>query len=95
LAPLPNRDVDTRFRPVDALASAGRLPILLTGVGRERAEIAATVEAFIAAADHHRTNLDVIDVPEGRHGFDTLDHTESSRSAVTQAMSWVITNLRH
>lgn len=94
LAPLPGRDPGARFHPVEAVRTAGALPILLTRVGRERPEIAATVEAFTAQAALHRARLTVIDIPEGQHGFDTLDHNESSRSAVLQAMTWVITALQ-
>lgn len=93
LAPLPGRNIDSRFRPVDAVRNAGPLPMLLTRVGRERPEVAATVEAFTAEAASHQARLTVIDVPDGQHGFDTLDHDETSREAVNQAMSWVVANL--
>ena len=93
LAPPPGH-LDARFRPVDAVRAAGELPILVTRVGRERAEVAATVEAFRAEAELHRVRVEVIDVPEGQHGFDMLDHTQSSRAAVSQAMTWVVTALR-
>jgi acetyl esterase/lipase len=93
LAPLPGREPGTRFRPVGAVRAAGALPILLTRVGRERAEIAATVAAFTAEAELHHVRLSVIDVPDGQHVFDMLDHDESSRAAVSQAMTWVVTAL--
>jgi acetyl esterase/lipase len=89
LAPLPGWDVDTRFCPVEAVRSAGSLPILLTRVGREQPEIAATVEAFTASAERHQVAVDIIDVPDGQHSFDMLDHTDSSRAAVTEAMTRV------
>jgi acetyl esterase/lipase len=89
LAPLPGWDVDARFRPVEAVRTAGAVPILLTRVGREHPEIAATVEAFTASAERHQVAIDVIDVPDGQHSFDMLDHTESSRAAVTEAMTRV------
>jgi hypothetical protein len=34
-------------------------------------------------------SVEIVDVPEGRHSFDILDHTEQSRAAVQQAMGWV------
>lgn len=94
LAPLPGWEVDPRFRPAEALAPAGSPPILLTRAGREATEIAAGVEAFTAEAHARGAHLDVIDVPEGRHSFDVLDHTPASRAAVTRAMSWVLRALR-
>jgi len=89
LAPLPGWDVDARFRPVEAVRSAGSVPIVLTRVGREQPEIAATVEAFTASAERHQVAVDVIDVPDGQHSFDMLDHTDSSRAAVTEALTRV------
>jgi dienelactone hydrolase len=93
LAPLPGWDVDTRFRPVEAVRTAGSVPILLTRVGREGPEIAATIEAFTASAERHQVAIDVIDVPDGQHSFDMLDHTDSSRAAVTEAMTRVTSAL--
>jgi acetyl esterase/lipase len=89
LAPLAGWDVDARFRPVEAVRTAGSVPILLTRVGREQPAIAATVEAFTASAELHQVAIDVIDVPEGQHSFDMLDHTDGSRAAVTEAMTRV------
>lgn len=93
LAPLPDRPVDPRFRPAEALAMAGTLPIVLTRVGLERPQLADRVEAFVAAADACGARLEIIDVPHGRHGFDMLDHTDESRKAVEQAFDRVITAL--
>lgn len=93
LAPLPGWDVDPRFRPVDAVQADGRLPVALTVVGREGPEVAATVAAFIAAARTRKRQRKLIDVPEGQHGFDMLDHTDCSRDAVRQAMAWVTEKL--
>lgn len=51
LAPLPGwNTVDARFRPVDAVRTAGELPVVLTRAGLEHAPIAATVAEFLAAA---------------------------------------------
>jgi acetyl esterase/lipase len=89
LAPLPGWEVDARFRPVEAVRTAGSVPILLTRVGREHPDIAATAEAFTASAERHQVAVDVIDVPDGQHSFDMLDHTDSSRTTVTDAMTRV------
>ncbi|BEL07114.1 hypothetical protein Q0Z83_053050 [Actinoplanes sichuanensis] len=91
LAPLPGWPVDPAFRPVEAVTGAVTPPIVLTRAGLERPEVAAGVEEFVRAADG--TRLDVIDVPNGRHGFDMLDHTEESRNAVFQAFDTVLAHL--
>jgi acetyl esterase/lipase len=95
LAPLPKwRDVDARFRPAQAVAAAGRLPIVLTRAGLERAEIAATVAEFLAAAGESGAAVEVIEVPDGHHGFETIDHTEQARQAVRSAVRSVLAHLR-
>jgi nucleoside-diphosphate-sugar epimerase len=32
-------------------------------------------------------------LPEGQHGFDTLDQDEASRAAMNHAMTWVVAAL--
>lgn len=94
LAPPPDWNLDARFRPAEAVANAGAVPIVVTRVGRERAEFAAAVENFVTSAENHQVNLEMIDVPNGQHAFDVLDHTEESRRAVGRAMSRVETAIR-
>lgn len=53
------------------------------------AEIAATVEEFLTAADRCWADVEVVDVPEGRHGFETLDLTDEARDAVRRAVEVV------
>jgi hypothetical protein len=91
---VPGWDVDRRFRPVAAAGAAGGVPVLVTRAGRESPEVAATVGAFIAGVTPQNRHLEVIDVPEGQHSFDMLDHTGDSRTAVSQAMTWVTETLR-
>jgi hypothetical protein len=91
LAPLPGWPVDPAFRPVDAVAAAGDLPIVLTRVGLENPVVAEGVEAFVAAAAKAR--LDIVDVPRGQHGFDYLDDDDESRAAVQRAVELVLAAL--
>lgn len=95
LAPLPGWGVDPRFAPGVALGEPGGAvpPLLLTRVGRERKEMAETVAAFLDAAGDAGVRVEVIDVPDGQHGFDMLDHTDESRRAVEQAADWVARRL--
>ncbi|MGN2636055.1 alpha/beta hydrolase [Nocardia takedensis] len=87
--------VEAGFDPVDALSAAvDRPPVLLTRVGRESIAVAASVAEFTEVAERHEVGVDVIDVPDGVHGFDTADHNEDSRAAVRQAMTWVAAALR-
>ena len=80
-------------RPIEAVAQASHLPILVTRVGKEQPQIAATVAAFLDTAAEHHVAVDVIDVPDGHHSFDILDHTPQSRDAVLTAITWVASAL--
>jgi hypothetical protein len=94
LAPLPNWGLPgSRFRPAEAVRGAGRLPVVLTRVERERPEVAATVAEFLAAAAETGAGVEVVDVPGARHGFETIDHTEEARGAVRHAVRTVLGHL--
>ena len=71
--------------PVVAPVRQVQVPIVLTRVGLEHPAIEATVDRLLALA----TDPEVIDVPNGHHGFDALDHNEESRRAVTSAVAAV------
>ncbi|MFF4409152.1 alpha/beta hydrolase [Streptomyces sp. NPDC001404] len=84
---------DSRFHPAAEVRNAGRLPIVLTRVGLENAEFTAKVEEFLTAAGDCGADVEVVDVPDGHHGFETTDHTEQSRHAVEHAMRSVLGHL--
>ncbi|MGW0120598.1 alpha/beta hydrolase [Streptomyces sp. NPDC003327] len=95
LAPVPGWEaVEPRFRPVDALGRAADAPpVVLTRAGLENPAFDATVRDFLVAAAAHGTDVEVVDVPHGRHGFELLDPTDESREAVTRAMDTVAARL--
>jgi hypothetical protein len=79
--------VDPRFSPIEAAPLFhGRL--VLTRVGLERPAFAESVTQFIDAISPEA--LLVVDVPNGQHGFDYLDHTEESRGSVMTAVTAVV-----
>ncbi|MFJ9516779.1 alpha/beta hydrolase [Kitasatospora sp. NPDC101801] len=96
LAPLPSWGVgvDPHFAPTAAVAGAGGLPVVLTRAGLESPEIAATVEEFRTAAADAGVQVETVEVPHGRHGFEVLDHTPESVLAVERAMASVLAHLR-
>ncbi|MEU8530160.1 MULTISPECIES: alpha/beta fold hydrolase [Streptomyces] len=94
LAPLPNWGVpEPRFQPVAALGATDRPPLVLLRMERERAEIAATVAEFLAAAEETAADIEVIDLPGGVHGFETVDHSEEARDALGRTMRAVLDRL--
>jgi dienelactone hydrolase len=84
---------DLAISPNEALRSAGGLPILLTRAGQEQPDVAEAVEVFVAAAAEAGNNLEIIDVPDGHHGFDTVDHADQSKAAVERALDWIASRL--
>lgn len=91
LAPLPGWPIDPRFSPVSAIRDPGLPvpPVVLTRVGLENPDIAATVADFLTAATDCGVSVDIVDVPNGHHSFDLLDHTDESRRAVETAVGRV------
>jgi hypothetical protein len=74
--------------PPAAQLRPGR-PLVLTRVGKEAPEPLAEVDRFLERAATTGTSVDLIDVPNGHHGFDAFDHTEESRRAVLEAVDRV------
>ncbi|MFI0943244.1 alpha/beta fold hydrolase [Streptomyces sp. NPDC021020] len=94
LTPLPSWGVQgPRFHPAEAVRTAGRLPVVLTRVGRERPEFAVTVEDFREAARAAGVDVQLVDVPSAEHGFETPDHSDEARAAVTTATGAVLARL--
>ncbi|MFF0378483.1 alpha/beta hydrolase family protein [Actinoplanes missouriensis] len=91
VTPFPGWPDDPRFRPAEAVVSAGDLPIVLTRVGEENPAVAEGVAAFVAAAE--KANLTIVDVPHGRHGFDNQNDSDESREAIMAAFNRVLAAL--
>ena len=94
LVPLPGWEVDKRFLPVEAVDSGAEVPLVLTRAGRDRAEVLAGIEAFLAAAEGAGRSVRLIEVPDGQHAFEILDRTERSGEAVLAARDAVVDLLR-
>ncbi len=84
---------DPRFHPVRAVAHAGKLPVVLVRAGRQLAEIAVTVEEFLTEAERRGAHVEVVDVPEGRHGCEPLDPTDEGRDTIRRAVEAVLARL--
>lgn len=78
---------------MQAVRTAGPLPFVLSRVEKERAEIDATVAEFLHAAEGTDLRLEVIPVPDARHGFEAVDHTDPARRAVERAVRTVLGHL--
>lgn len=69
------------------------LPIVLTRVGRERPEFQVTVDRFLARAKEVDATVDVIEVPDGEHGFDAFVPALESCEPVLTAIAGVTKHL--
>jgi acetyl esterase/lipase len=63
---------------------------VVTRVGQEQPDMQAEVDRFLSHAVANGVAVQVIDVPNGHHGFDIADHTDESRKAVRQAEELVV-----
>ncbi|MFJ2931777.1 hypothetical protein ACIO8G_03310 [Streptomyces sp. NPDC087219] len=86
--------MDSRFRHAEAVGTADGPPIVLTRAGREHSAFAATVEEFLTAAGKNGADVEIVDVPHGRHSFELVDPTEESRACAERAVRSVIGHLR-
>jgi acetyl esterase/lipase len=84
---------DTAISPYDSVRRAGDLPILVSRAGREEPELAERVDAFASLARAVGAEMKVIDVQNGRHAFDVVDDTDESKTAVSDALDWVVARL--
>jgi dienelactone hydrolase len=78
------RGVSLTYPVVPPLRRA-EVPLVLTRVGFESPAVQETVDRLAALAPSSQ----LIDVPNGRHGFDGLDHNDESRQAVVTAIDAV------
>lgn len=85
----PNRPLPDGFRPVDSLAPARRLAFVLTRVFLESPPIAEGVATFLSRAEAGALALEVIDVPNGYHGFDNLAASPGAVAAIEHAFNSV------
>jgi len=68
--------------------------MLLVRVERERDWIAETQAAFLHASTSAKPAVDVLEVADAEHGFETIDDTDASRRAIAASVDWVTGQLR-
>lgn len=83
-----------RFDCVRAVTAAPELPKLLVRVGAEFPSFSATQDAMVTAAREAGSRLEVVELPETLHGYETHTRHEPARSTTEWAMTWVAEALR-
>jgi dienelactone hydrolase len=72
---------------------AGFPPLLLVRAGRDDPDLNGSIDAFAAEALARNLDLELVNHPDGRHGFDTLDATEASRRVLRRLLAFLAERL--
>lgn len=85
-----------RFDCVAAVTAHPTLPKMLLRVEHELPGglFAPTQDAFVAGARSGEGTIEVIPAPGAHHPFEDRDHTPATRTAVTQALDWVVRTVK-
>jgi acetyl esterase/lipase len=96
--PLQRRDLppidDTlldRISPLVQLQRAGGLavPMLIARAGQDHPLINQTLDAFVQAALALNAPIELMNHPEGRHGFDTLDDVPRTHDIIARTLAFI------
>jgi acetyl esterase/lipase len=84
-------DLARRFSPVEALESGSGPfpPVLIARAGKDDPSINTSVEAFARAAWAKGVVLDVLNHPDGQHGFDVLNDEDRSREVIRRTLDFL------
>lgn len=88
----PDRDaVLRRYSPLHAVrAGAGAgLEILVVRAGRDGAAINDGLDAFAAAALGRNLDVQIVNFPDGIHGFDGHDPGTESKAVISDTFRWI------
>ena len=67
----------------------GAVPMLIARAGQDFPGFNGTVDAFVAEALKHNLPLEVLNHPQGRHGFDIVDDDARSREIVARTFAFL------
>jgi acetyl esterase/lipase len=84
-------DLRRAFSPVHALGEDARStpPVLVARAGLDDPWLNRGVERFVQAALAKGATLDLLNHPEGRHGFDILDDDDRSRHIIRRTVEFL------
>jgi acetyl esterase/lipase len=89
---------DTMLQAFSPLAyveagAAPALPMLIARAGLDRPELNEAIDAFVQAALRANLPIELMNHPNGRHGFDILDADDRSREIIARTVTFVQTHL--
>ena len=68
-------------------------PMLIARAGKDRAPLNEGIDRFLAEAPAKNLAIEVVNYPEGQHGFDLFDDNDRSRQIVRRALQFLRENL--
>lgn len=79
------------FSPLRVLSQRGRAipPLLIVRAGLDRPQINESVDQFVRLALEKNADVEVVNTPEGHHGFDIEDGTERSRQILRRTLQFL------
>jgi acetyl esterase/lipase len=77
------------FSP-SAFLTAGSVPVLVARAGRDRANINASIDSFVAAGESVGAPVTRLAHPTGRHGFDIMDDDDQSRAIIAATVEFFL-----
>lgn len=85
------RSIPSYLSPIHHLGhpSQPAPPMLLVRAGRDRPQLNSTLDWFVAEALRRNLDIECVNYPEGRHGFDVQDDTETSRRIIQRTLEFL------
>jgi acetyl esterase/lipase len=64
-------------------------PMLIVRAGQDKADLNQGLEEFAAEAVARNQPVQLVNYPEGHHGFDVVDDNEATRGIMRQAFTFL------
>jgi acetyl esterase/lipase len=74
---------------VHPLPDPGLPPLLVVRAGRDRRKLNRTIDEFLATARAGGLPVELVDLPDAHHAFDTVDDTDPSRAAIRRVLGFL------
>lgn len=82
------------YGPLDDLAPGpGLPPLLVVRAGQDHPRLNRTIDQFLAAAEADGPPVELVDLPDAHHAFDTVDDTDASRDAIRRILEFLRAHL--
>jgi dienelactone hydrolase len=88
-------DCAVYYYPImDVPAARADMPVMLVRTGIDQAALLASIDAWIGAAVAVNADVQVVNLPRHRHGFDARDDDDESRRVIRATVDFFVRHLR-